>query len=179
MSKTWKLLIALVVASGMLVACGGDDDDASGADAGADVEADVEAEIDVDADGDSSAFAFGSEDCLGASAAFLSAASGALSVFGGGGSDDELEESLAALEDFGGELPDEIQDDFEVFVDMNTEIVDAFADIGFDPSSGEAPNDEQMAALEEIGRRYEESGFQEATENIQAWFEENCGVDAG
>jgi hypothetical protein len=48
----------------------------------------------------------------------------------------------------------------------------------FDPQSGEAPNEEQMALLEEMGERFEDSELQEATENIQAWFEENCSVDA-
>ena len=178
MSKTWKLLVVLLVATGMLVACGGDDDDDAGAaadDAAAEAEEDVDTDADLD---DIEDFAFGSEDCLEASAAFLSAAGGAAALFGGG--DEELERSLADLEKLGDDVPDEIKDDFDTFVEVYGDLTEEFADLDFDPNSGEAPDDRTMAALEELGRRFEDSDFQAASERIQAWFTENCDMsDAG
>lgn len=173
MSKTWKLVGALLVASGLLVACGGDDDDDLSAAARVNADADVDADEDLDL-GDLEDFAFGSEECLEASGAFLAAAGGAAAVFGGG--DQDLQDSLADLEEFAGDVPAEIRADFEVFVDAYAEFADAFADLDFDPSSGEAPDEETMAALQALTEDFEESEFQEATENIQAWFEENCEV---
>lgn len=175
MSKTWTLLVALFVAAGMLVGCGGDDDDA-GADADAAAEAEQDGE-DIDMD-DLEDFAFGSEECLEASAAFLSAAGGAAALFGG--EDEELERSLADLEKLEADVPDEIKDDFDTFVEVYADMVDEFSDLDFDPTSGEAPDEETMAALEELGRRFEDSDVQAATDRIQAWFTENCEMsDAG
>ena len=181
MSKTWRLLGALLVAAALLVACGGDDDDDLGAAARAAAdEAEEEANVDdedIDLD-DVEDFAFGSEECLEASAAFLSAAGGAAALFGGG--DEELERSLAELEELGDDVPDEIRDDFEVFVEVYSDLTDEFADLDFDPSSGETPDDETMAALQELGERLEDSDFQAASDRIQAWFTENCEMeDAG
>lgn len=177
MSKTWTLLVGLFVAAGMLVGCGGDDDDDVGARADAEAEdaADEAGDIDLD---DVEDFAFGSEECLEASAAFLSAAGGAAALFSG--EDEELERSLADLEKLEGDVPDEIKDDFDTFVEAYTDLTEEFADLDFDPSSGEAPDEETMAALEELGRRFEDSDFQAASERIQAWFTENCETsDAG
>ena len=178
MSKTWKLLVCLFVAVGSLVACGGDDDDS--ADARADAASDSESDGDsgdVDMD-DLEDFAFGSEECLEASAAFLSAAGGAAALFGG--ADEEVERSLADLEKLGDDVPDEIKDDFDVFVEAYSELADEFAELDFDPTSGDAPDEETMAALEELGRRFEDSDFQAASERIQAWFTDNCDMqDAG
>lgn len=177
MSKTWTLLVALLVAAGLLVGCGGDDDDDAGADAAAEAgEAEQDGDDDIDFD-DVEDFAFGSEECLEASAAFLSAAGGAAALFGG--ADEELERSLADLEKLGDDVPDEIKDEFELFVEVYDEVVEEFAELDYDPSSGEAPSEEAMAALTALGERFEDSDFQEASERIQAWFTENCEVDAG
>ena len=175
MSKTWKLLVTLIVAAGMLVACGGDDDDdarAAADEAAADAEQEADEDVDLD---DIEDFAFGSEECLEASAAFLSAAGGAAALFGG--ADEELERSLADLEELGDDVPDEIKDDFDTFVAVYSELTDEFADLDFDPNSGEAPDERTMAALEELGRRFEDSDFQAASERIQAWFTENCEMN--
>ncbi|HEX4906354.1 MAG TPA: hypothetical protein VFU93_12940 [Acidimicrobiales bacterium] len=178
MSKTWTLLVALLVGAGMLVGCGGDDDDA-GADAAAEAADEAEQGVDDDVDlDDVEDFAFGSEECLEASAAFLSAAGGAAALFGGG--DEELERSLAELQELGDDVPDEIADDFDVFVEVYADLADELADLDYDPSSGEAPDDETMAALQELGERFEDSDFQAASDRIQAWFTENCEMsDAG
>lgn len=177
MSKTWRLLVTLLVASGLLVGCGGDDDlDAAARAAASESERETDEE-DIDLD-DVEDFAFGSEECLEASAAFLSAAGGAAALFGGG--DEEVERSLAELEEISGEVPDEIKDDFEIFAEIYREVVDEFAGLDFDPTSDEAPSEEVMAALAELGERFQDSDFQAASERIQAWFTENCEMgDAG
>lgn len=169
--------MALFVTVGVLAACGGDDDD--DLDAAARAAADEAAseagdEDDIDFD-DVEDFAFGSEECLEASAAFLSAAGGAAALFGG--ADEELERSLADLEDLGDDVPDEIKDEFELFVEVYNDVVEEFADLDYDPTSGEAPSEEAMAALTALGERFEDSEFQEASERIQAWFTENCEMD--
>ena len=170
MSKTWKLLLALLVATGMLVACGGDDDDDGGGNASEEADADADTEVDLEDVGD---LPFASEECQEAYAGFLGAAGGAGAALTGQG--DELEESLDQLEAFAGSAPDEIKDDFALVVEAYAEFVEVFADLDFDPTSGEAPDAETMAALEEIGEKFEDADLQAASERISAWFEENCG----
>jgi hypothetical protein len=168
MSKTWKLVVVLLVATAALVSCGGDDDD--DAEASAEVDAEIATDEDLEDLG-----AFASGECAEASAAFLSAAGGASSAISG--TDEDLEQSLDQLEAFADVAPDEIKDDFEVVVDAYAEMVEIFADLDFDPNSGEPPSDETMAALAEVGERFDDGDLQEAQNNITGWFEENCGAD--
>lgn len=172
MPKLFKLLLALLLAGGSLVACGGDDDD-DGADVSADVSADADADPDLEDVADGLA-AFGSEECLEASAAFLGAAGGLGGIFAGTG--DDLGDNVEALERFGEGAPDEIKADFEIVAEFYTDLVKAMAEIGFDPTGGEQPTDEQMEALAEIGEKFEDSDFEAASVRITTWFEENCGT---
>lgn len=165
MPSLFKLLLALVVTGGSLIGCGGDDDSAK-------VAADAHASADLGNVADDLA-AFGSEECLAASAAFLGAAGAAGTAFSGAG--DDLDQSVKKLQQFADAAPNEIKADFKIVAEGYAEIVKAIADVNFDASSGDAPNAEQMAALEEMGKKFEDSDFKDASDRITAWFEENCG----
>ena len=51
----------------------------------------------------------------------------------------------------------------------------ALQDSGWDPSSGEAPPPEVIAALTVAGQALDDADFQAASDRVSAWFAANCG----
>jgi hypothetical protein len=182
MTRHLRLLLALVAAAALFVTgCGGDDDDdggvaASGSASGSEASADEggEEEIDPEAVEDAAQAVGMDEDCAEAVAAFASVSAGAGAAFSGGDSD--LEDSLEAFQAYAEVAPDEIQDDMEVLAEAYGEFIEAIVDSGYDASSGEAPPDEVMEALEDL----DSEELSAANERISAYFENECGdLDVG
>jgi hypothetical protein len=170
-----RVLTVLLVIGGVLAGCGGDDDDGGDAATSETTEASDAGDDDDGGNLDDELAALGTGECRDAAEAFLSAAEGALGFLDG--PDSQMDDAVDQLRAFADVAPDEIKDDFETVVDAYGELAEAFADLDFDPSSGEAPSDEVMQQLEEIGSRFQESDLQEASDNISAWFDEHCGID--
>ena len=165
MPKLLKLVLAVLLTGALFAGCGGDDDDDAGADVDTDVTVDPEALA-----------TFGNEECREATAAYATALNNAGAAFGSGSED--LDETVEQLEAFAEGAPDEIKADFEIVLRAYSAFVEAYADLDFDPSSGQPPDPETIAALQELSEDFQQSEFQEAAEHISAWFDENCNEDS-
>jgi hypothetical protein len=168
-----RLLILLVLGSLVLTACGGDDGGAGdeGGTTG-DVAADTGADAGEDGDGDVGAI--DAARCAEVTAAMAAAANAVPQAFSGGGAD--LEASVEQLEAFAEAAPEEIRDDLLTIAEGYAKVIQAFADADFDPTSGEAPPPEVIAALEEATQQIDSGEFQAAADRVNAWFEEECGA---
>ena len=68
--------------------------------------------------------------------------------------------------------PDEIKDDFEVIAAQLGTFYTALAESGYEPRT--TPDAEQLAALTALAESFDNETFEEASDNINAWFEANC-----
>jgi hypothetical protein len=169
--KAWRLAALLLAAFALLAAgCGGDDgDEASDAadtavvetessDAGEDTDAAMDTE-ESDAD----------EVLGGECAEFAGLGAKLQSAFGVGGDVDSAAEVFDELAD---RVPEEIREDYQVLADNFREFADALE--GVDLASGETPSPETLAKLQEAAASMDQPEVQQASENIEAWVQENC-----
>jgi hypothetical protein len=96
-----------------------------------------------------------------------------------GTADPQLAESIATLEQFAGEAPDEIADAMQVIADGYAAVTAALEGADFDPASGVPPPPEALAQLEQAGQALNTPEFQEATQAVNNWFATECGAPAG
>jgi hypothetical protein len=68
--------------------------------------------------------------------------------------------------------PDEIKDDLEVIANELEAFYTALGEAGYEP--GVAPTPEQIAQLSALAEVVDQEVFDEASDNINAWFEANC-----
>ena len=92
---------------------------------------------------------------------------------GGGGGD--TQSAIDSLEAFAQNAPDEIADDMQTIAAAYATMTQALADSGYDPASGVAPTPEQAAALQQASAALNSTEFQQASDNVSAWFEDQCG----
>jgi hypothetical protein len=158
-----KLTVMLSLVTLALAACGGGDDgEDGGTTAGAgDGGAVVDGPID----------AARCAEVVGAMAAAAQAVPAAMT--GGGG---DLGTSVEQLEAFANEAPEEIRDDLVLIAQAYAEIAQVWADAGFDPTSGEPPSPETLAALQAAGDVASSQEFQAASDRVSAWFQSECGT---
>jgi hypothetical protein len=88
-----------------------------------------------------------------------------------------LDEATAAdveaqLEQWADQDPDEIKDDFDVFAREMSGYYETLAEIGLSP--GATPTAEQLQQLSEAADQVDQEALDEATQNIQSWFDTNC-----
>jgi hypothetical protein len=176
--------IAGLLLAGLLVfagACGGgsDKDESSSEEVSATVPSDADTGSDTGSDSsdegsDVSADDFLDSDCQDAVAAYASIFTTAM-----GGSamlDDaqkqELEDNIADLE---GKVPDELEDDIATISDAYEAYFSALGDLDL----SDLVNPENASKLEEAGEKLDSSEVEEAQQNIEAFFEENCPSLAG
>jgi hypothetical protein len=172
--------IAGLLLAGLLVfagACGGgsDKDESSSEAVSATVPSDADTGSDSSDDGsDLSADDFLDSDCQNAVAAYASIFTTAM-----GGStmlDDaqkqELEDNIADLE---GKVPDELEDDIATISDAYEAYFSALGDLDL----SDLVNPENASKLEEAGEKLDSSEVEEAQQNIESFFEENCPSMAG
>jgi hypothetical protein len=168
-------LVAVVVLGLGAAACGGDDsddaaptteadvaDDGDGGDGGGDDMVDVDEVPGL------------SGDCEELVSAYLEASSGLGSVMSGTG-DTDFSEVAAYFSEVADELPDEISDDFEIFAQAYAEFAQALEDAGIDLSDMSEADPAAMQALAPALEAFDDPAVQEASNNISAWMEANCG----
>lgn len=83
-----------------------------------------------------------------------------------------LDEAADLFDEIADEVPDEIREDYQVIADNFSKIAEALE--GVDLTSGETPSPEALAKLQEVTASMDSAEVQQASENIQAWVEENC-----
>jgi len=91
------------------------------------------------------------------------------SAFGVGGDVDSASEVFDELAD---RVPEEIRDDYRVLADNFKQFADALE--GVDLTSGETPSPETLAKLQEAAAAMDQPEIQQASDNIEAWVQENC-----
>jgi len=88
------------------------------------------------------------------------------------GQSGDLDEAARVFDEIADEVPDEIKADYEVIAENFGKIAEALKDV--DLQSGEAPNAEAIAKLQQLATSMDSAEVQEASANIEAWAEKNC-----
>lgn len=177
-------LVAIIVAMLMIAACGGGDtaeETTTTTTTQAEPETTVASEpVDSEPADDPGA---GSDDgggittvCLDATQAMAAAinayTTGLAGAMGGSLDDESLQLSAGQLQAMADAAPDEIKDDLEVIADELEAFYTALGEAGYEP--GVTPTPEQMAQLSALAEVVDQEAFDEASDNINAWFEANC-----
>lgn len=182
LARVVLVALALVLVS----ACGGDagdDGDASTTTFGepdttvAEESPDTSATTDPGVDpGDSSGDGVLGTVCLEATQAMAAAinaySTGMAGAMGGNLDDESLQQSAAQLQAMADAAPDEIKDDLDVIATELEGFYTALAESGYEP--GSAPTPEQIAQLSALAEVIDQEAFDEASDNIDEWFEANC-----
>jgi len=105
----------------------------------------------------------------------MSAAAAAVPAAMSGGAGD-LNTTLDQLKAFAEAAPEEIRADLMTVYQAYGEFISAMQDAGYDPSSGQAPPPEVIAAMTQASQRFQEPEFKAASDRVQAWFTSNCGT---
>jgi hypothetical protein len=86
------------------------------------------------------------------------------------GTPTDLDTQLQELQAFTDAAPDEIKADLQTIVDGYSKIVDALTGSGYDPSSGEPPPPEVLAALAQVGQELDSAEFKAAVQRVDDYF---------
>ena len=167
-----RLAVLLLAALALLLAgCGGDDggDEAAGTTDTAIVEDDTSTET-TDDDGSTATTDDDGIQLEGECAEFAGLSAKLSQALGGSSSD--LSSATEVFDELADQVPDEIRDDYEVLAANFRELAEALE--GVDLTSGETPSPEVLAKLQEVSQSLDTPEVREATENIEAWAEENC-----
>jgi predicted Ser/Thr protein kinase len=106
-------------------------------------------------------------------AAMSSYSTGVAGVMGGTLDSEELQQVAEQLEAMASAAPAEIQADLEVIAEELGAFYTALAETGY---TGEGtPTAEQIAQLEGLADAIDQDAFDAASDNVNAWFEANCG----
>jgi hypothetical protein len=97
---------------------------------------------------------------------------GLAEAFSGTLDDESLQAAADQLQAMADAAPDEIKDDFKMIADAMAAFYSAFGEIGYEP--GAAPTPEQAAQLAALAETFDNDAFNDASLNIEAWFEANC-----
>lgn len=187
--KSWtrnRMALMSVAAVVVLAACGGDNDAATTTDdvdttvaetttTEAAAPATTEAEQPDDS-GEDAGLSGVTTVCLDATqamgAAVTSYSSGIAGAMGGTFDEDQLQQVSDQLQAVADAAPDEIKGDLAVIATEVEEFYTAWAEIGY--TGPGAPTPEQIEQLEALGDVIDQDAFDEAADNIEAWFEANC-----
>jgi hypothetical protein len=157
--KRSRFVAVLVVGAFVFAACGGDDGDGDGQVAGGDGGV-VGGPIDA-------------AQCAQVVTAMAAAAAAVPQAMSGEVGD--LGTSVEQMEAFAEAAPEEIRDDLLTVAQGYAAYTAALQGSGWDPSSGEAPPPEVIAALTAAGQELQNADFVAASERVSAWFETECG----
>lgn len=112
------------------------------------------------------------EAAQGMAAAIGAYSSGMAQAFGGSFDDESLQLSAEQLEAMAEAAPDEIKDDLNVIAEQLNAFYTALAESGYEP--GTTPDADQIAELSALAESMDNEAFEAASDNINAWFEDNC-----
>jgi hypothetical protein len=87
----------------------------------------------------------------------------------------DLSASLAQLQSFAEAAPEGIRADLLLIYQGYGDFVAAMQDAGYDPSSGQPPPPEAIAAMQQASLKLQDPDFTSASDRVSAWFAENCG----
>lgn len=112
-----------------------------------------------------------SQTCIQAAQAFASAFGGYATFMSGMTPEQarDIADQLAAVR---GSVPSELRDDYEAFADMIGAFYTGIADLGFQP--GAMMTESQIEKLGELVEELEDGGWEEVSDRIGNWFEDNC-----
>ena len=158
-----RFVVLLVIGAFVLAACGGGDDEGGGGGG----------TTGAAGDGGGVAGPLDAAECAQVVSAMAAAAAAVPQVMSGEAGD--LGTSVEQLEAMAAKAPEEIRDDLLVVAQGYAAYSQALQGSGYDPSSGEAPPPEVIAALTEAGQALDDADFQAASERVSAWFADNCG----
>lgn len=173
-----RVIVVLLFAF-VLVSCGGE----GGADDTTTTQSNDVAETttttaapEVDDDDEGGSLEGFSSTCLeatqGMAAAVSAYSQGMTQAFGGSLDDDSLQLAADQLDAMAEAAPDEIKDDFAVIAQELGAFYNALVEMGYEP--GATPDADQLAELSALAESINTDAFEEAGDNINAWFEENC-----
>jgi hypothetical protein len=194
-ARSRRLLAVLFAMLLLVAACGGDDgtggddndtnttqsddgggDEGTGDDGGGDEGDEGGSDGGGADDGDGIGIGGFNETCLEAAQAMAAAMSqystGVAGAFGGTLDDADLAEAAEQLQAMADAAPEEIQDDLAVIAGGLEDFYTALAESGY--VAGQVPSAEQIEELSALAEVLDQEAFQEASDNINAWFEANC-----
>ena len=169
-----RIKTLVVIGLGVLVlavaGCGGDDSsESAGSGDQTTVEDTVTEETSTDAASTDIDLGDVSEECLD----FASVGAKVSEAFGAaGGSTGDLSATADAFDELVAAAPDAIKDDLETIAAGFGELAEALE--GVDLSSGQTPSAEDLQKLQEATQSLDNAGLEQASNNIEAWVEENC-----
>jgi hypothetical protein len=168
-----RVVVMLALGSVLLTACGGGGDNASSATGGGGTTATTGGGGATSTTGGGTTATTGggtagSADCAQAAAAMAAAAQALPDAFTGTATD--LNAQLQELRAFADAAPDEIKADLQTILDGYSKIVDALNSSGYDPTSGQAPPPEVIAALTQVGQQLDSADFKAAVQHVNDYF---------
>jgi hypothetical protein len=110
--------------------------------------------------------------CLEAAAAMAAAIQVYTMSFSGAFDDAATADVEDDLEEWAANAPEEIKDDFVVYATEMSAYYEALGEIGL--TAGATPTAEQLQALSEAADQVDQEAIDEASANINAWFDANC-----
>ncbi len=161
--KLTRFLAVLIVGAFVLAACGGGDDGDTVSPAAGDGGGDTGGVTGV----------FDTAECAQAVTAWSAAAAAVPAAMSGSAGD--LDTTLAQLQAFADAAPEEIRADLVLVYQGYGAFMTAIQDSGYDPSSGEVPSADAMAAMEAASATLDDPEFTAASDRVSAWFDANCG----
>jgi len=172
MNTRWLAVLALALLALAAAGCGGDD----ASDASSDTEATVVEGTtgdDPTDDVEDLKETTGDDDIgqLSGKCAELAGIGAKLSQSLSGQSGD-LDQAARVFDEIADEVPDEIKADYEVIAENFGKIAEALREA--DLQSGETPNAEAIAKLQQLATSLDSEEVREASANIEAWAEKNC-----
>ena len=181
-----RLSVIVVVFVVAVAACGGDDDSAgeTSSTAGTTATTATTATTETTAapsDGGDDGVDLGGifagrcqEAAAGVAAAMSAYSTNLAGVFTGQVDEEQLQQSADELRQMAEAAPDELKDDLDTIAGALAQFYQALADIGIDPTGGQTPTPAQLEQLAQLSDQFDQSGFQEAIDTIDAWFTDNC-----
>jgi hypothetical protein len=171
MSRSVRLIAIGLLGALVFAACGGSDNGSS--DTGGDGGTVVSESASADTGGTTGGGVIDVSDCAAVGAAMASAGGAFASAVGGDAS--QMQAAVDQLQGYVDQVPDEIKDDLNTVATSYQQYVQAMADSGYDPTSGQAPTAEQLAAISAAGDAMSTDEFTTASDNVSAWLDANCG----
>ena len=161
--KSFRFVAVVIVGAFVLAACGGGDSSSAASPA-----------VSASSGGGSSVAggAFAAQCAQVVTAMSAAAAAVPASMSGGAG---DLSTTLDQLKSFADAAPEEIRADLMTVYQAYGEFMSTMQDAGYDPSSGQPPSPEVIAAMQQATQKFQDPEFIAASGRVQAWFATNCG----